>query len=184
MAEHLDHLHYLNDILCLDIDALNEVLTEHLLNNLFLPLYVYSLTKTSKYHLPTVSHLNHRLGVRVFLDVTFTPFPPVGLLTQNNLCRPCFFQDGVPHISPVVSLFLLSQVSESLAASAAYSHTAVLQLPGMRRWDDVSFWCLQVFLIMKHKPLVRQLADIIFNSDLAIFEPVPIKDSSRTVSLL
>jgi len=43
VAEHLDHLHYLNDILCLDIDALNEVLTDHLLNRLFIPLYVYSL---------------------------------------------------------------------------------------------------------------------------------------------
>lgn len=43
VAEHLDHLHYLNDILELRIDSLNQVLTEHLLNNLLLPLYVYSL---------------------------------------------------------------------------------------------------------------------------------------------
>lgn len=44
VAEHLDHLHYLNDILCLDISALNDVLADHLLNRLFLPLYVCSLT--------------------------------------------------------------------------------------------------------------------------------------------
>ena len=43
VAEHLDHLHYLNDILCLQIDALNAVLTDHLLNRLFIPLYIYSL---------------------------------------------------------------------------------------------------------------------------------------------
>ncbi|CAG2060430.1 unnamed protein product, partial [Timema podura] len=45
VAEHLDHLHYLNDILCLDISDLNQVLTDHLLNKLLIPLYVYSLTK-------------------------------------------------------------------------------------------------------------------------------------------
>ena len=45
MAEHLDHLHYLNDILCLRIDNLNEVLTDHLLNRLFIPLYIYSLVR-------------------------------------------------------------------------------------------------------------------------------------------
>ena len=45
MAEHLDHLHYLNDILCLRIDNLNEVLTLHLLNRLFIPLYIYSLVR-------------------------------------------------------------------------------------------------------------------------------------------
>ncbi|XP_015596291.1 protein CLEC16A homolog isoform X3 [Cephus cinctus] len=45
VAEHLDHLHYLNDILCLDIPDLNKVLTEHLLHKLLVPLYVYSLMK-------------------------------------------------------------------------------------------------------------------------------------------
>lgn len=62
VAEHLDHLHYLNDILCLNIDALNEVLTDHLLNNLLLPLYVYSLTKRNKYEL-------HSVGVNLLLTI-------------------------------------------------------------------------------------------------------------------
>ena len=44
VAEHLDHLHYINDILSLGVEALNEVLTDHLLNRLLIPLYVYSLT--------------------------------------------------------------------------------------------------------------------------------------------
>ncbi|KAK9496662.1 hypothetical protein O3M35_013095 [Rhynocoris fuscipes] len=43
VAEHLDHLHYLNDILCLNIDDLNDVLIDHLLNKLFIPLYIFSL---------------------------------------------------------------------------------------------------------------------------------------------
>ncbi|CAG0879516.1 unnamed protein product [Darwinula stevensoni] len=71
VAEHLDHLHYLNDILCLEIAALNEVLVDHLLNRLLIPLYVYSLTKRRRH-----SQL----------------------------------EDSKPHISSVVSLFLLSQV--------------------------------------------------------------------------
>ena len=48
VAEHLDHVHYLNDILCLRIENLNEVLTGHLLNRLFIPLYVYSLVYQPK----------------------------------------------------------------------------------------------------------------------------------------
>ncbi|XP_056144017.1 protein CLEC16A isoform X2 [Lampris incognitus] len=43
VAEHLDHLHYLNDILIINCEFLNDVLTDHLLNRLFLPLYVFSL---------------------------------------------------------------------------------------------------------------------------------------------
>lgn len=43
VAEHLDHLHYLNDILLLQISDLNAVLTEHLLNRLLIPLYIFSL---------------------------------------------------------------------------------------------------------------------------------------------
>ena len=39
VAEHLDHLHYINDILCLNITSLNLVLSDHLLNHLFIPLY-------------------------------------------------------------------------------------------------------------------------------------------------
>ncbi|XP_065203185.1 protein CLEC16A homolog isoform X2 [Planococcus citri] len=43
VAEHLDHLHYLNDILCLNIEDLNIVLIEHLLNKLLIPWYIMSL---------------------------------------------------------------------------------------------------------------------------------------------
>ncbi|OQR80318.1 protein CLEC16A-like, partial [Tropilaelaps mercedesae] len=95
VAEHLDQLHYLNDILCLDIAPLNEVLTDHLLNRLFLPLYIYSLAGTKA--------------------------SPVSRTS--------------PHVSPIVALFLLNQV----------------------------------FLIISHKPLVRQLADVLFNGTLEIF---------------
>ncbi|XP_028395434.1 protein CLEC16A-like [Dendronephthya gigantea] len=43
VADHLDHLHYINDILCLNILELNEILTEYLLDRLIIPLYLYSL---------------------------------------------------------------------------------------------------------------------------------------------
>ena len=48
VAEHLDHLHYLNDILSLNIENLNKLLVEHLLNKLVIPLYIYSLTGAEK----------------------------------------------------------------------------------------------------------------------------------------
>ena len=44
MAEHLDHLHYISDILSLNVQSLNDVIIDHLLNRLLIPLYVYSLT--------------------------------------------------------------------------------------------------------------------------------------------
>lgn len=47
VADHLDNLHYINDILCLNIESLNRVLSEHLLNRLFIPLYVYSISRTT-----------------------------------------------------------------------------------------------------------------------------------------
>lgn len=44
VAEHLDHLHYISDILSLNVQSLNDVIIDHLLNRLLIPLYVYSLT--------------------------------------------------------------------------------------------------------------------------------------------
>lgn len=45
VAEHLDHLHYLHDILCLNIQDVNDILTGHLINRLLIPLYIYSLVR-------------------------------------------------------------------------------------------------------------------------------------------
>ncbi|XP_064631052.1 protein CLEC16A-like isoform X3 [Lineus longissimus] len=115
VAEHLDHLHYLNDILCLSIDCLNDVLTDHLLHRLLIPLYVYSLTNRRKSRSAAVSWKSKR--------------------GKKN---------GRPHVSSVVSLFLLSQV----------------------------------FLIMHHAPLVRQLANIIFNGDLTVSMQDPAESTS------
>lgn len=47
VAEHLDNLYYLNDINSLGIEVLSTVLAERLLNALFLPLYVYSMTASN-----------------------------------------------------------------------------------------------------------------------------------------
>ncbi|XP_053391680.1 protein CLEC16A-like isoform X2 [Mercenaria mercenaria] len=93
VAEHLDHLHYINDILLINIDTLNDVLSDQLLNRLLIPLYVYSLTKRKRHD-----------------------------LRKSNR----------KYVSSVVSLFLLSQV----------------------------------FLIIRHGPLVRQLAEIIFQGEV------------------
>lgn len=43
VAEHLDHLHYISDIVLLGTECLNEIIVEHLLERLLIPLYVYSL---------------------------------------------------------------------------------------------------------------------------------------------
>ncbi|XP_029847896.2 protein CLEC16A homolog isoform X3 [Ixodes scapularis] len=108
VAEHLDHLHYVNDILCLHIEALNAVLTDHLLHRLLVPLYVYSLVQGP---------------------------------------HPCLPEDR-KRVSSVVSLFLLSQV----------------------------------FLIVSHQPLVRQLANIILNRDMKVFAARSKDDSGSNKS--
>lgn len=83
VAEHLDHLHYLNDILTLNIESLNQVLTHHLLNKLLIPLYIYSLISSRNTKLSSSSSDSQS-------EDSFT--------VQRS------------RISSVVSLFLLSQV--------------------------------------------------------------------------
>lgn len=72
VAEHLDHLHYLNDILSLDIGDLNQVLTDHLLNKLLIPLYVYSLTKRRRHSqlevMVWLSYLWVKSNVQIFIQ--------------------------------------------------------------------------------------------------------------------
>ncbi|KAH8369212.1 hypothetical protein KR009_004320 [Drosophila setifemur] len=91
VAEHLDHLHYLSDILLLDIKDLNAVLTEHLLHKLFVPLYIFSLTPAP-------------------------PPPSLAVVTQNLaavLNRNVdidIHEIQHPRVSSVVALFLLSLV--------------------------------------------------------------------------
>ncbi|XP_011641584.1 protein CLEC16A homolog [Pogonomyrmex barbatus] len=80
VAEHLDHLHYLNDILCLNISDLNKVLSEHLLHKLLVPLYVYSLMKHKNVLCQTQDERKHVSVVvalfllsQVFLIVSHEP---------------------------------------------------------------------------------------------------------------
>ncbi|XP_011343559.1 protein CLEC16A homolog isoform X2 [Ooceraea biroi] len=80
VAEHLDHLHYLNDILCLNIPDLNKVLSEHLLHKLLVPLYVYSMTKQKNILCQTQDEKKHVSVVialfllsQVFLIVSHGP---------------------------------------------------------------------------------------------------------------
>uniref|UniRef100_A0A8C4QRE3 C-type lectin domain containing 16A n=1 Tax=Eptatretus burgeri TaxID=7764 RepID=A0A8C4QRE3_EPTBU len=77
VAEHLDHLHYLNDILTINCEFLNEVLTDHLLNRLFLPLYVYSLIDWNPQQcagcLQISSGVSLYLLSQVFLIISYSP---------------------------------------------------------------------------------------------------------------
>lgn len=84
-------MHYLNDILLLEINDLNAVLTEHLLHKLFVPLYIFSLTPAP-------------------------PPPSLALVTQNlaavlNRNVDIDIQEMQnPRVSSVVALYLLSLV--------------------------------------------------------------------------
>ncbi|XP_072561429.1 protein CLEC16A isoform X13 [Paramormyrops kingsleyae] len=74
VAEHLDHLHYLNDILIINCEFLNDVLTDHLLNRLFLPLYVYSLVGSEQSEDRKISpQVSLYLLSQVFLIIHYQP---------------------------------------------------------------------------------------------------------------
>ncbi|CRK93025.1 CLUMA_CG006566, isoform A [Clunio marinus] len=92
VAEHLDHLHYLNDILLLKIDGLNAVLTEHLLHKLFVPLFVYSLTPPTPVSMAVVTR-NLAAVLNKIVDID------EDVQDSSN-----------PRVSSVVALFLLSLV--------------------------------------------------------------------------
>ncbi|XP_040214471.1 protein CLEC16A isoform X5 [Rana temporaria] len=85
VSQHLDHLNYLNDILIINCEFLNDVLTNHLLNRLLLPLYVYSL-------------VNQDQG---FFPLSYYMWPEH---------QPTLRATERPRISPQVALYLLSQV--------------------------------------------------------------------------
>lgn len=92
VAEHLDHLHYLNDILLLKIDGLNAVLTEHLLHKLFVPLYIYSLTPPTPVSMAVVTR-NLAAVLNKIVDI------------EDDVQ-----ETSNPRVSSVVALFLLSLV--------------------------------------------------------------------------
>ncbi|XP_061713070.1 protein CLEC16A homolog isoform X1 [Cydia pomonella] len=146
VAEHLDHLHYINDILCLNIPDLNDVLTEHLLHKLLVPLYIYSLTSDSvrrpvsrqnsspynRDNLQTIEVITRNLEA-ILKGKSADMSPSRMSFTRQRMES----DDEVkPSVSCVVSLFLLSQV----------------------------------FLIITHGPIVHALAWIILQSDLSVFE--------------
>ncbi|XP_018335183.1 protein CLEC16A homolog isoform X2 [Agrilus planipennis] len=99
VAEHLDHLHYLNDILLLNITDLNQVLADHLLNKLLIPLYIYSLTSLRHHGTPEnlAKVLNHNLGLG---ETPPSTFAGTTTLLETNSGK----------VSCIVAFFLLSQV--------------------------------------------------------------------------
>ncbi|XP_072398306.1 protein CLEC16A homolog isoform X2 [Diabrotica undecimpunctata] len=97
VAEHLDHLHYLNDILCLNITDLNHVLTDHLLHKLLIPLYIYSLSSNRR------RTSSNEVVVQGLAKTSLTPKS-----SQNSSPKVHDITNG--KVSCVVALFLLSQV--------------------------------------------------------------------------
>lgn len=91
VAEHLDHLHYLNDILLLEINDLNAVLTEHLLHKLFVPLYIFSLTPAPPP--PSLAVVTQNLAAVLNRNVD------IDIQEMQN-----------PRVSSIVALYLLSLV--------------------------------------------------------------------------
>lgn len=91
VAEHLDHLHYVHDILTLNIFDMNAVLTEHLLHKLFVPLYIFSLTPPS----PPIAMALVTKNLAEVLDKVVE----IDVQELDN-----------PRVSPVVALFSLSLV--------------------------------------------------------------------------
>lgn len=91
VAEHLDHLHYLSDILLLDITDLNAVLTEHLLHKLFVPLYIFSLTPAPPP--PSLAVVTQNLAAVLNRNVD------IDIQEMHN-----------PRVSSIVALYLLSLV--------------------------------------------------------------------------
>ncbi|XP_053326736.1 protein CLEC16A [Spea bombifrons] len=75
VSQHLDHLNYLNDILIINCEFLNDVLTDHLLNRLLLPLYVYSLVNQQQAaDRPRISpQVSLYLLSQVFLAIHYAP---------------------------------------------------------------------------------------------------------------
>ncbi|XP_053552796.1 protein CLEC16A [Bombina bombina] len=75
VTQHLDHLHYLSDILIINCEYLNDVLTDHLLNRLLLPLYVYSLVNHDQTEdRPRISpQVALYLLSQVFLTIHYAP---------------------------------------------------------------------------------------------------------------
>lgn len=145
VAEHLDHLHYINDILCLNIPDLNDVLTEHLLHKLLIPLYIYSLTSpisksTSNTSSPyNRDHLQSIEAITRNLEAILKGKPTDASPARMQFLRQRSDQsseDDKPCVSCVVALFLLSQV----------------------------------FLIITHGPIVHALAWIILQSNSSVFE--------------
>ncbi|XP_049868689.1 protein CLEC16A homolog isoform X2 [Pectinophora gossypiella] len=109
VAEHLDHLHYINDILCLNIPDLNDVLTEHLLHKLLVPLYIYSLTSETR---PNTSPYNKEQIQSIEVITRNLEAILKGKSSESPFSRQMVESDEEtkPSVSCVVALFLLSQV--------------------------------------------------------------------------
>ncbi|KER28824.1 hypothetical protein T265_04431 [Opisthorchis viverrini] len=140
VAEHVDLLHYVNDLLSLNIEGLNEVLCDQLLHRLLIPLHIFSLTQRHRTYdtegkrirRPHVSHpvsslmlthvyiiLNHQDVLRVLTEAIFLGDPSLTDLLPNT--RISKNKSGVGDLEkpcqsspPASQLFDSNQSDESL----------------------------------------------------------------------
>ncbi|XP_078456459.1 protein CLEC16A isoform X2 [Lampetra planeri] len=138
VAEHLDHLHYLNDILIIDCGFLNDVLTDHLLNRLFLPLYTYSLVTWDPHQLdwPKISpKVSLYLLSQVFLIIHHGPLVnSLGAVILNGDISVFNCEPSPAHthatLSPGVRRF--TQPTEPLEKSLEMSRGHIRKVPSKR----------------------------------------------------
>lgn len=159
VAEHLDNIHYVNDILCLNIDELNQVLTEQLLTNLFLPLYVLPLAQSSSDENMLSPAVALFLLTQVFLIVNHHPLVCLlarviitadsrllnlsnsseeGRLRVGHVEQPIPLSESLTDRSSPSSGSLSPPLSPSIAARGATSATDMIEMSTRTHTDTTS----------------------------------------------
>lgn len=91
LSSHLDHSHYINDILALGIEDLNDILIKHLLSDLIRPVIILSLLPTSDVsRQPKISRvLSLYLLTQTFMIINNDTLLAQVLLSMNDI-EDCF----------------------------------------------------------------------------------------------
>lgn len=108
IAEHLDHLHYLNDILRLNIEDLNSVLSDNLQYRLIIPLYLHPFLRLLQERQSDSTNFSHAKSCPCLSgNASLSPSVALFLLTQAYL----IFSFG-PLLSTLVTFLLRSSKSD------------------------------------------------------------------------
>lgn len=170
VAEHLDHLYYIKDILSLGVDSLNTVLTDQLLNRLLIPLYVYSITDHSPFP-EGVSHLLMHLP----LSPAHCFPPPLHMCVLAVVCTAREPSDQQYRGSVSTGTGTLPCTTLSSQHSTLYSQDFIS--PRVTNCA-MGFPTAQVFLILSGPAVVLPLAYVILTGDTSVSLPDLLKQSS------